>query len=279
MKPRKNFPHHVSSSLACLGLGAHILGGICFFAPISAIAQEVNQELARESSITTEPLPPMGSPVPMANTENNNAPETAPAIDNASLSASSAEPSLAQIPYDPTTPYLNAGESYPTILPPDHDSNLVHYKVQSAPAAKGTPTWINGFVTTREGTPVAGAVVEIWQTDTIGRFHHDGNRNIQEIGFQGFGRTKTDEKGFYQFRTIRPVPSNNRAPYLHMAVWEEGQEPFFTQLFFLHEPLNASDPVLNSLAIGDQAKLLVELLPAPSLEKNSLGGSFNVVLW
>ncbi len=53
---------------------------------------------------------------------------------------------------------------------------------------------------------VADAIIEIWQANSHGRYHHPADtRNLPlDPGFTDFGRTSTDEEGRYWFDTVKP---------------------------------------------------------------------------
>ena len=45
----------------------------------------------------------------------------------------------------------------------------------SATRANGTPLLLSGQLVNLSGAPVAGATIEIWQTDNNGLYYHSGN--------------------------------------------------------------------------------------------------------
>src|SRR5438552_11289827 len=69
------------------------------------------------------------------------------------------------------TPQQTAGPFYPLTLPSDSDNDLVHVAGRDG-AARGTVTLVTGRVLDRDGRPVSGARVEIWQCDANGRYHY-----------------------------------------------------------------------------------------------------------
>lgn len=58
-------------------------------------------------------------------------------------------------------------------------------------------------------------LVELWQCNAAGRYHHPLDQHDAPIdpNFRGFGRAVTDGDGFYRFTTIRPgaYPWRNHA--------------------------------------------------------------------
>jgi protocatechuate 3,4-dioxygenase, alpha subunit len=95
-----------------------------------------------------------------------------------------------------------------------------------------------------EGVP--DGLVEIWQADDSGRYRSDG--------FQGFGRSGTEDGGRFEFVTLKPgrVPwpgGGEQAPHLLVAVFARGLlKHVVTRMYFPdEEQANANDPVLAGL--------------------------------
>jgi len=114
---------------------------------------------------------------------------------------------------------------------------------------------IQGRVLDGDGQGVPDAVLEIWQADADGRYHHPEQTGAtnEVTSFFGFGRIPTDEHGGFSFRTIRPGPVHGpdgkpQAPHLQISVFMRGLlKQLVTRLYFPAEPLNASDPVLQAV--------------------------------
>jgi protocatechuate 3,4-dioxygenase, beta subunit len=181
----------------------------------------------------------------------------------------------------PPTPEQTAGPFYPQSFPADSDNDLVHVAGHAEPA-KGTLTRVSGHILDREGRPLSGARVEIWQCDQNGRYHHvgdgGGGRKPDE-NFQGFGRTVTDAAGTYDFTTIRPVSYPGRTPHIHFGVVAPDLAPFVTQMYVAGESLNERDPVLRGVRDpADRARLIVPLRPAPEIGPEALAGKFDIVI-
>lgn len=176
------------------------------------------------------------------------------------------------------TPAQTEGPFYPVRIPADHDGDLVVVKGRLVPA-KGQVLLITGQVVDRGGVPKAGAMVEIWQTDSKGRYDHPrapGARDFDK-DFQGYGRVVTDAEGRYRFRTLRPAPYPGRTPHVHVAVKPARGARLVTQLYFADESGNARDDILRELSAADRA-LLVRT-PAPSAaEAGAHEVDFRIVL-
>jgi protocatechuate 3,4-dioxygenase, beta subunit len=178
----------------------------------------------------------------------------------------------------PTTPAQTAGPFYPQWFPADTDNDLVHVAGRSE-TAKGTVTLVSGCIRDRDGSPVAGARVEIWQCDVNGRYHYvrdDRAGPPPDENFQGYGQTVTDSAGGYRFLTIRPVPYPGRTPHIHFAVAAPGLPRFITQMYVAGEPQNERDGVLMSIRDpAARARLIVPLRPAA--EPVALAGTFDII--
>lgn len=178
------------------------------------------------------------------------------------------------------TPRQSEGPFYPPVLPRDDDNDLVRL-VGADAQALGRVTHVLGRVVDREGRPLPGILVEVWQCDANGRYLHPGDSGgrPRDPRFQGYGRTLTDAAGGYRFRTIRPVAYPGRTPHIHFKLSREGRELLTTQMYVAGEPLNERDFLLN--AVRDpaaRARLLVELAPAGDIEAEALAGRFEIVL-
>ncbi|MEM7172953.1 MAG: intradiol ring-cleavage dioxygenase [Pseudomonadota bacterium] len=176
------------------------------------------------------------------------------------------------------TPQQTKGPFYPDQIPLDSDNDLLWITGRQDPA-QGHVTHLFGNVSNREGVKLAGLQVEIWQCDALGRYRHSRDPGARDDAFQGYGRTMTDEKGAYRFRTIKPVPYTGRAPHIHIAVTPPGERPFISQIYVKGEPLNRRDGLFRRLA-NDQARdaLSVDFLPAPEIEPGALKARFDITM-
>jgi protocatechuate 3,4-dioxygenase alpha subunit len=135
----------------------------------------------------------------------------------------------------------------------------------AARGAAGHTVVIAGRVLDGDNAPVPDALLEIWQANAAGRYDHpDDVRNIPlDPYFSGFGRTGTDTQGRFRFRTIKPGPvpgagGSPQAPHLNVSVFARGLlKRLVTRIYFPDEPLNAQDPVLNSLPDAARRKTLI----------------------
>jgi protocatechuate 3,4-dioxygenase beta subunit len=129
------------------------------------------------------------------------------------------------------TPRDAEGPFYPTRIPSEADADLTRVAGRTV-QAKGTPLDVSGRVVGTDGKAFAGAKVELWQCDALGRYHHvDGDPGTLDENFQGYGVVTTDADGRYAFRTIRPVPYGGRPPHLHFKLAHARAQRLTTQLY------------------------------------------------
>ena len=101
------------------------------------------------------------------------------------------------------------------------------------------------------------AVVEIWQCDAQGHYHHPGDGGRADPAFQGFGRVGVGSNGEYRFRTIRPSKYSGRTPHIHVKVRLARRDLLTTQLYVEGDPDNERDGLWRRLGAADRAALTV----------------------
>lgn len=159
------------------------------------------------------------------------------------------------------TPSQTEGPYYPVALPADTDFDLL--RTGTAAYGKGQAAWVTGTVTDTRGTPLAGGVIEIWQCDQDGRYHHPGDGGKADPAFQGFGKVTLGKDGSYRFRTLRPAPYSGRTPHIHVKVKLDGQELLTTQFYVQGDPGNARDFLWRRLGEAGQAALTRPFVNTP----------------
>lgn len=153
------------------------------------------------------------------------------------------------------TPSQTEGPFYPVRLPDDHDADLL--RNGTLVYRRGQPAWVEGTVVDVDGQPVSGAVVEIWQCDEDGRYHHPGDGGRADPAFQGFGRMQVGRDGAYRFRTIRPARYSGRTPHIHFKVRLGPHELLTTQLYVEGDPGNERDLLWRRLSPEGRRALTV----------------------
>ncbi len=168
-------------------------------------------------------------------------------------------PRAQPVPARRATPAQTEGPFYPLTLPKDFDYDLLHNGALSY--AHGQSAWVLGSVTDLDGRPVRGALIEIWQCDHAGHYHHPGDGSRADAAFQGFGRVLVGADGQYRFRTIQPVAYAGRTPHIHFKVKLGSRELLTTQLYVAGDPHNERDFLWRNLRNdADRAALTVPFI-------------------
>jgi len=169
------------------------------------------------------------------------------------------------------TPRQSSGPFYPVHDQADKDVDLTRLVGHDDPAA-GDVIRVQGRVLDETCKPVAGALVDLWQADSNGRYSHpaDPNPARRDPNFQGWGQAVTDTDGRYSFRTIKPAayplefldgrPDERlgyRAPHIHFRVSRRGFRELSTQMYFAGESLNAADILLRAVPEADRSRLVI----------------------
>lgn len=151
----------------------------------------------------------------------------------------------------------------------------------------------SGTVRTADGSPLAGAVLDMWQADAEGCYsnYHPG---IPTYNLRG--RFQSDDQGRFEVRTIVPAPYEIpksgptgklllaigqhafRPAHLHFKVSHEGYQPLTTQIYFKGDPWLDSD-----VARSVKDSLVIQITRHENDEKQGLDrayftGSYDFVL-
>jgi catechol 1,2-dioxygenase len=123
------------------------------------------------------------------------------------------------------------------------------------------PAVISGRVRSLDGTPIAGATLDIWQTNSAGAYAVQQPDTQPGTNLRGI--YTSDEEGRYEVRTVRPVeyriPDDGpvgrllratkrhpwRAAHVHVIVSAAGHEPVVTHIFDADRPYLDSDAVFG----------------------------------
>ena len=158
------------------------------------------------------------------------------------------------------TPAQTSGPFYPLRML-ETDADLTTLKGREGHAA-GQVIQVAGRVLDRDGKPVRGATVEVWQANSHGRYDHPRDINTAaplDPNFQGFARLVTDAEGRYRFRTIKPGaypinpvnPGNVRPPHIHFDIAGK-RDHLVTQMYFPGEALNAGDAIFEAMPAAER---------------------------
>ena len=155
--------------------------------------------------------------------------------------------------------------------------------------ALGERIIVAGRVTDEAGRPVPHAMIELWQANAAGRYHHDGDQHDAPLdpNFHGAGRVFTDDAGGYRFVTIKPgaYPWRNhhnawRPNHIHFSFFGSGfAARLVTQMYFPGDPLLAFDPIFHAVPDEHARNRLIAVFDLDITEPDyALGYRFDVVL-
>jgi len=148
---------------------------------------------------------------------------------------------------------------------------------------------LTGRVLDRDGRPVRGQLVEIWQANASGRYAHQRDQHPAPLdpNFTGVGRCLTDDQGWYRFTTVRPgaYPWRNhtnawRPAHIHFSLFGTAfTQRLVTQMYFPGDPLFVHDPILQSVTDDAARQRLVAAYDHElSTPERSLGYYWDIVL-
>ena len=128
-----------------------------------------------------------------------------------------------------------------------------------SPDVEGEPMFVSGTVTTPDGKPIAGAIVDTWHSDDDGHYDVQQLDELRHLSMRA--RFRTDAGGRFHFRTIKaaayPIPVDGpvgkmleaqgrhpwRPAHVHFMVAAPGFVPLVTHVF------EAGDSYLDSDAV------------------------------
>ncbi|MGW1024732.1 dioxygenase family protein [Streptomyces sp. NPDC002577] len=148
-----------------------------------------------------------------------------------------------------------------TVLGPFHMTESPHRELGDSIDLLGTgrPCVVSGQVLAPDGTPLAGAGLDVWQCNEDG-FYDVQQPDVQPPG-NGRGLFRTDDEGRFWFRTVvpshYPIPTDGpvgglleatgRHPYrpahIHFIASADGHRPVTTHAFVADGPYIDSDAV------------------------------------
>ncbi|HEX8732381.1 MAG TPA: protocatechuate 3,4-dioxygenase subunit beta [Ktedonobacterales bacterium] len=173
---------------------------------------------------------------------------------------------------------------YDKIAPGDSDLTSHH-----AGEPLGERIYVSGRVLDENSRPVRNALVEIWQANAAGRYHHSNDNHNAPLdpNFTGYGRVMTDDLGRYSFTTIKPgaYPWKNhynawRPQHIHFSLFGAGiLTRLVTQMYFPGDPLLDEDPIFNSVPDEKARRRLISTFDwETTVPLQGLGYHFDMVL-
>jgi hydroxyquinol 1,2-dioxygenase len=167
-----------------------------------------------------------------------------------------------------------AGATPSTVEGPFHipAAPEVAHGADMANGAPGIPCFVTGTVRGLDGRPVAGAVLDLWQTDGEGLYEEQ--RRTVEPWMRGIYKTQAD--GSYSVRTVAPISytipmdgpvgalmertdmSHMRPAHIHFALSAPGYHYLVTHLFQKGDKF-----IDNDVVYGVKDPLIVEFVKRP----------------
>jgi protocatechuate 3,4-dioxygenase beta subunit len=148
---------------------------------------------------------------------------------------------------------------------------------------------VTGRVLDENGDPLKGTLLELWQCNSAGRYHHDADNHDAPLdpNFKGGGRVLTNEKGEYRFQTIKPGaypwrnhPNAWRPAHIHFSVFGNSMlQRLITQMYFPGDPLLGYDPIFNTIPSERVRERLISRFDLEVTQPEyALGYRFDIVL-
>jgi len=174
------------------------------------------------------------------------------------------------------------------VLAGDHDLTIGH-----AGPPQGQRVVLSGRVLDSDGRGVPGALVEIWQANSAGRYTDPADPGFMPLdpNFTGAGRCLTDNDGNYRFITIRPAayagPKGTmfRPAHIHFSLFGRTlSERLVTQCYFAGDPLIEHDPIVKAIPDPKGRRRLVAQFDAQTTplmsggETSALAYTWDIVL-
>jgi protocatechuate 3,4-dioxygenase, alpha subunit len=136
------------------------------------------------------------------------------------------------------------------------DEHDVFDNVLAREEAFGERIRIEGVVYDGLEQPISDALLEVWQANGYGRYHHvlDTSERDLDPGFKGFGRAATDARGGFVFQSVKPGPvagpgGSLQAPHLNLVLGARGMTRHaFTRVYFEGDARLERDAVLSHVA-------------------------------
>ena len=197
--------------------------------------------------------------------------------------------STLRAPHQPLVAIAPAIERMGPVFSPAQWPITVDMSREAGREALGERIIVAGRVTDEADRPVAHAMIELWQANAAGRYHHDRDQHAAPLdpNFRGTGRVFTDGDGRYRFVSIKPgaYPWRNHANawrpnHIHFSLFGASWGArLVTQMYFPGDPLLAIDPIHQSITDPEaRARLVAAFDLALTQPDWALGYRFDIVL-
>ncbi|HEV2783438.1 MAG TPA: protocatechuate 3,4-dioxygenase subunit beta [Actinophytocola sp.] len=147
---------------------------------------------------------------------------------------------------------------------------------------------VHGRVLDSDGRPVPNTLLEVWQANAAGRYHHDSDRHPAPLdpNFTGVGRCLTDADGAYRIVTVKPgaYPWRNhdnawRAQHIHFSLFGRSfTQRLVTQMYFPGDPLFYQDPIFNAVPEAARSRMISSFDLSHTVPEWALAYRFDIVL-
>jgi catechol 1,2-dioxygenase len=116
-------------------------------------------------------------------------------------------------------------------------------------------------------TRLPRTLLDVWQADAQGEYHW------KDEDYRLRGQILTNDRGEYEFETIKPAGYGGRPAHIHFTISAPGHPPLTTQLYFKGDPRLDHD-VCGAACHSDDPHRIIEL----AKDAKWLSGTFDVVL-
>ncbi len=167
------------------------------------------------------------------------------------------------------------------------DSDLTKNGAKDGPPL-GERIVVTGRVLDEDGRSLPDTLVEVWQANGAGRYHHpvDTHDAPLDPNFFGGGRCVSDGQGRYSFTTIKPGaypwpnhPNAWRPNHIHFSLFGPSfATRLVTQMYFPGDPLLALDPIFLGVPAGARERLVARFSIEATQPGVALGYQFDIVL-
>ena len=160
-------------------------------------------------------------------------------------------------------------------------TNNLAKKAGSFYRAYGEIIYVQGTITDSFGVPIHNAVIEIWQTNSAGKYHtllESGSGYVDKF-FSMSGRASSDNLGNYHFITIMPGATAGRAPHVNMNIYHPRFGKLETEMYFVNHPYNFTDYQYLAYSEEERKLLTAEVRNTNISDPNSIKlATFNITL-
>jgi len=189
----------------------------------------------------------------------------------------------------PTTLSEESGPVFGHSILGSQDSNLLQNYAADGASAIGPRILVYGQVRDQSGQGVPDALIEVWQANAGGRYRHQKEIYIAPLdpNFGGCGRCFTDDRGYYEFRSVHPgaYPWPNsenswRPAHIHFSVFGPAfAQRLITQMYFEGDPLIWECPIVTAIPNRQGIESLIARLDLDAtLPMDSIAYRFDITL-